>query len=76
MPAAAGLSLIGFLDIVRLLHFFIALACLLGSPSSHAATLAFNGGSVSGCTPGADVTHYTCAALVLADPDVVVIARG
>ena len=76
MPAAAGLSLIGFLDIVRLLHFFIALACLLGSAFSHAATLAFNGGSVSGCTQGADVTQYTCAALVLADTDVVVIASG
>ena len=52
MPAAAGLSLIGFLDIVRLLHFFIALASLLASPFSHPPTLPFNAAAVSACPQG------------------------
>ena len=59
---------------MRLPHLFLALTCLLGSAFSHAATLNFNGGTVTNCTRVN--TQYTCASLQMADTDAVVIASG
>ena len=61
---------------MRLLHFFAALTLLLGSSLAHAATLNFNGGTVSGCSLSTDGLQYTCASLALGSTDVIVIGSA
>ncbi|MCC7684236.1 polymer-forming cytoskeletal protein [Janthinobacterium sp. FW305-128] len=61
---------------MRLLHFFAALTLLLGSSLAHAATLNFNGGTVSGCSLSTDGLQYTCASLAPGSTDVIVIGSA
>jgi MSHA biogenesis protein MshQ len=61
---------------VRLLHFFAALALLLGASLAQAATLNFNGGAVNGCSLSQDGLQYTCASLALGSTDVIVIGSA
>ena len=61
---------------MRLLHFFAALALLLGASLAQAATLNFNGGAVNGCSLSQDGLQYTCASLALGSTDVIVIGNA